>query len=64
LNAIHKTRWVLSRSPALSDRIKEALLNLVTNACEAMENGGQIHILETREHDPILGDVAVITRVS
>jgi signal transduction histidine kinase len=44
-----------------SDRIKEALVNLFTNSCEAMETGGRIEIFETREHDPDLGEVAVIT---
>ncbi|MFT5701783.1 MAG: signal transduction histidine kinase [Desulforhopalus sp.] len=44
-----------------SDRIKEALVNLVTNSCEAMEGGGRVYIAESREHDKKLGDVAVIT---
>lgn len=44
-----------------SDRIKEALVNLFTNSCEAMETGGRIEIFETREDDPDLGEVAVIT---
>lgn len=44
-----------------SDRLKEALLNLVTNSCEAMQPGGKIHIGESREKDPDIGEVAVIT---
>ncbi len=44
-----------------SDRIKEALVNLITNSCEAMETGGRIYIFETREQDPDIGEVAVIT---
>lgn len=43
-----------------ADRIKEALVNLVINACEAMESGGRIDIVESRGHDPALGDIAVI----
>ena len=44
-----------------ADRIKEALVNIVINACEAMEPGGNITVTETREHHPTLGDVANIT---
>ncbi len=44
-----------------SDRLKEALVNLVTNACEAMEGGGRIVITETREVVPDMGEVAVIS---
>lgn len=40
-----------------SDRIKEALVNLVTNACEAMEDGGTIVIDEERGMDEDLGPV-------
>ena len=45
------------------DRIKESLVNLITNACEAMENGGSIVIAEIREHNPTLGDVMSISIV-
>lgn len=44
-----------------SDRIKEALVNLVSNACEAMETGGKIVISETRTNEPGTGDVAVLS---
>lgn len=44
-----------------ADRIKEALVNLVMNACEAMENGGQISITETHEYHPKMGDVVAVT---
>jgi signal transduction histidine kinase len=44
-----------------ADRIKEALVNLVINACEAMEAGGTISISETREQHPTLGDVIAVT---
>ena len=44
-----------------ADRIKEALVNLLINACEAMENGGRIDIVESRRLDPLLGEVAVVT---
>ena len=43
------------------DRIKEALVNLVINACEAMESGGRISITEQHENHPKLGDVMAIT---
>lgn len=43
-----------------ADRIKEALVNLVINGCEAMESGGWIDISESRGHDPAMGDTAVI----
>jgi signal transduction histidine kinase len=43
-----------------SDRIKEALVNLVTNSCEAMEPGGRVYISESQEHDTVLGEVAVL----
>jgi signal transduction histidine kinase len=44
-----------------ADRIKEALVNLITNACEAMEGGGRIIISESRSSDTDLGEIAVIT---
>lgn len=40
-----------------ADRIKEALVNLVVNSCEAMENGGTIIITEQHQHHPQLGSV-------
>ncbi|WP_136806856.1 ATP-binding protein [Desulfosediminicola flagellatus] len=43
------------------DRIKEALLNLITNSCEAMEQGGTITISESREHHPEKGEVGVLS---
>ena len=43
------------------DRIKEALVNLITNACEAMENGGRIFISETLVPDSAKGEVVRIT---
>jgi signal transduction histidine kinase len=44
-----------------ADRIKEALVNLVINACEAMETGGRILITETRERHSKIGDVVAVT---
>jgi len=44
-----------------ADRIKEALVNLLINGCEAMENGGRIDIVESRRLDPLLGEVAIVT---
>ncbi|MEE4240044.1 MAG: ATP-binding protein [Desulfopila sp.] len=43
------------------DRIKEALVNLITNSCEAMEKGGVIEIDERIENDPEAGDMVVIS---
>ena len=43
-----------------ADRIKEALVNLLINACEAMEGGGRIEIVEGLEHDPELGAMATL----
>jgi signal transduction histidine kinase len=43
-----------------SDRIKEALVNLLINACEAMDGGGGIDIVEGVENDPQLGAVATL----
>ena len=44
-----------------ADRIKEALVNLVMNACEAMETGGEISITETHEPHLKMGDVVAVT---
>ena len=63
----YKTEIIYDFKPGLSkilvdgDRIKEALLNLITNSCEAMEAGGKIHISESRENDREIGDAAVLT---
>ncbi len=43
------------------DRVKEALVNLVINACEAMETGGRITITERHETHAKLGDVMAVT---
>ncbi|MFH0782606.1 MAG: ATP-binding protein [Pseudomonadota bacterium] len=43
-----------------ADRIKEALVNLLINACEAMDGGGKIDIAELRTTDPELGEIATI----
>ena len=43
------------------DRIKEALVNLIVNSCEAMERGGTIAVTEARAVDPQLGPVALIS---
>lgn len=42
------------------DQLKEVLVNLVVNACEAMENGGQIVISEDLSVKEPLGQVAEI----
>ena len=43
-----------------ADRIKEALVNLLINACEAMTGGGAIDIVEGLEDDGELGPVATL----
>lgn len=43
------------------DRIKEALVNLIVNSCEAMGHGGTIRVAESRAIDPQLGEVAVLS---
>ena len=42
------------------DRIREALVNLITNSCEAMLNGGKITIRESRGQDQERGELAVL----
>ena len=42
------------------EQLKEVLVNLVENACEAMGQGGQIAVREQIAQDPELGKVAVI----
>jgi len=44
-----------------ADRVKEALVNLVINACEAMETGGRITISESQRHDQKMGEVVAVT---
>ena len=52
-----KPRYIKSRyNPVIfadPDRIKEALINLIINACEAMEKGGEIEISEEEKNDSI-----------
>ena len=43
------------------DRIKEALVNLVINACEAMETGGRITITARHENHSKFGDIMAVT---
>ncbi|MBP1738868.1 MAG: integral rane sensor signal transduction histidine kinase, partial [Deltaproteobacteria bacterium] len=42
------------------DRLKEALVNIMVNACEAMKGGGSIVLREEEALDPSLGPVAVV----
>lgn len=58
---VHDAAVGLPKVSVDSDRIKEMLLNLITNSCEAMENGGTISIKESRLQDPELGEVAVLS---
>jgi len=51
------------RLPAVQadpDRLKEVLVNIMVNACEAMKGGGAIVIHEEEALDPSLGQVAVV----
>ncbi len=60
VDIIYNAKSELSDVEVDPDRIKEALVNIIINACEAMENGGRIVITEIREHDPIAGDIVSI----
>jgi signal transduction histidine kinase len=42
------------------ERLKEVLVNIMVNACEAMKGGGSILIREERASDASLGEVAVV----
>jgi signal transduction histidine kinase len=42
------------------DRLKEVLVNIMVNACEAMRGGGSILIREEKAADVSLGQVAVV----
>jgi len=53
----------LPEIPADPDQLKEVLVNLMVNACDAMVNGGQITIEEEESHSENIGPV-VILRVS
>ncbi len=43
------------------DQLKEALVNLILNSCEAMGGGGRIRIVEESGYIEPVGDVAIIT---
>ncbi|MGQ9655709.1 MAG: sensor histidine kinase, partial [Thermodesulfobacteriota bacterium] len=53
----------LSEIWADPDQLKEVLVNLLDNACEAMTGGGSVEIIEEQGYEAPLGRVAVI-RVS
>ncbi len=57
----YESRAELPKIRVDADRIKEALVNLVINACEAMENGGKIVVTEKIEHHPTIGEVISLT---
>jgi len=42
------------------DQLKEVLVNLIVNGCEAMNNGGTIEVFETEDFTKPIGSVAVI----
>lgn len=43
------------------DQLKEALVNLILNSCEAMTGGGRIRVVEETGYIEPVGDVAIIT---
>lgn len=43
------------------DQLKEALVNLILNSCEAMTGGGSIRIMEETGYIEPVGDVAIVT---
>jgi signal transduction histidine kinase len=53
----HERLPVLQADP---DRLKEVLVNIMVNACEAMKGGGSLVIREEEAVDPSLGQVAVV----
>lgn len=63
----YKTEIIYDFQPDLakvhvdSDRIREALLNIITNSCESMDDGGKIYIKLSCERDKELGNAAVIS---
>ncbi|MBI5581589.1 MAG: histidine kinase [Deltaproteobacteria bacterium] len=50
----------LPRVSADPEQLKEVLVNIIVNACEAMSRGGSISIAESTEDHPLLKQVAVI----
>ncbi len=57
----YEPREELPAVQADADRLKEALVNLIVNSCEAMGHGGRITLEESRAIDPQLGEVAVLS---
>jgi len=53
----HERLPVLQADP---DRLKEVLVNIMVNACEAMKGGGSLVIREEEAVDPSLGQVGVV----
>ncbi|MBU0990282.1 MAG: histidine kinase [Proteobacteria bacterium] len=50
----------LSAIQADPEQLKEVLINLIENACEAMEEGGSIVIIEEETHTALLGPAVTI----
>ncbi len=50
----------LPAAPVDVEQLKEVVVNLIVNACEAMARGGSIAIEERTETHPVLGPTAVI----
>jgi signal transduction histidine kinase len=50
----------LPRVSADPEQLKEVLVNIIVNACEAMSRGGSISIAESAQDHPLLKQVAVI----
>ena len=51
----------LPRIPVDPDQLKEVLVNLLVNSCEAMVGGGKIIIMEEQGEDEELGPVVIVT---
>jgi signal transduction histidine kinase len=50
----------LPEIPADPDQLKEVLVNLMVNACDAMINGGQITIEEEQSHAENIGSILIL----
>jgi signal transduction histidine kinase len=50
----------LPPTPVDIEQLKEVIVNLIVNACEAMTPGGSIAIAERTENHPYLGPAAVV----
>ncbi len=54
-------RYRMPRMNADPEQMKEVLVNLIINACDAMGEGGSIKITEEKVEDPLLGSAVAVT---